>query len=105
MEAWAADLIRGGVTLGLIVALWKKMESDMAALARAVSSKADESSTKDIEGRLSKQIDKIEERQIREVEGLRTEMGDLRTHLDGRFTQTDARIDRMIELLHALGAK
>jgi demethoxyubiquinone hydroxylase (CLK1/Coq7/Cat5 family) len=87
MEAWLADLIRGGVTLSLLVALWKKMESDMASLSQAVGKKADESTTQAIEGRLSKQIDKIEERQIREVEGLRTEMGDLRTHMDRRFDQ------------------
>ncbi len=87
MEAWAADLIRGAVSVGLIVALWKKMESDMASLKQTLGTKADSSATSALEDRSTRQIDKIEERQIREVEGLRTEMGDLRTHMDRRFDQ------------------
>lgn len=91
METW---FIEGGkLTVFVLLLAWavtdfkSRIEKAMESFTQSLAAKADKTSAQDIETRLSKQIDKIEERQVREVEGLRTEMGDLRTHLDRRLDQ------------------
>lgn len=91
MEAWQQEALKLSLFIGLLAYLWRdfkgRMEKAMESFTAGLSAKADKTSTSDLKADLQRQIEKIEERQIREVEGLRTEMGDLRTHLDRRFDQ------------------
>lgn len=96
MDTIYLELVKIGATVGLVVAIWKMHERQIAQtfaeIKESVKNKADASSMANIEVRLTKSIDKIEERQSREIDALRSEMSkltlridDLRKHLDGRF--------------------
>lgn len=85
METWAISILQGGGTIGLF--LWvlvdnkSRIDKAMEALTASIGKKADRESTHELKADLLRQIEKIEERQIREVEGLRTEMGELRADM------------------------
>ena len=107
MELGIVDLLKSVPLLGVLFYVWqdfkRRSEKQGADLESKIAQKADKAMAQDIESRIVRQIEKIEDRQNRDVDGLRTEMADLsnrmghemasmRTHMDGRF-------DQMISLL------
>ena len=91
MESWIAEVIKGGGFVAVLAYVWHdaktRMERSAECFERSLGEKADKQMTAELKHDLIRQIEKIEERQVREVEGLRTEMGDLRQHMDRRFDQ------------------
>lgn len=91
MDSFLSELLKGGAFVALLVYVWtdarNRVSESVRDLKGSLSEKADKESTVEMKNDLLRQIEKIEERQIREVEGLRTEMGDMRQHLDRRFDQ------------------
>lgn len=89
MDNILSELLKGGAFVALLAYVWNDAKSrvsdNVKDLKIALSGKEDKERTNELKNDLLRQIEKIEERQIREVEGLRTEMGDLRTQMDKQF--------------------
>ena len=95
------ELLKGGFVVSLVAYIWHENRSQVVKLETNLNSKADKVSTDDMESRLIRSIEKIEARQTRDVEGLRTEMGGLRSEISELGVRMESRFDKLFEILAA----
>lgn len=99
-EIWWLDIVRGGVTLSVLAYIWSdnksRVEKQADDLRDEIEKKADYSAYMDMRASLVRDIERIENRQNKEIDGLRAEMNGMADRLTRHF---DSRFDQILRIL------